>query len=240
MPITSPRDPVTLLGSVTAWLPPGVWTDIHTGVVLEGERTIELHRGPDSIPVLLRCGGILPLAGEDETDAAANPAHLELVVAPGADGSFTLVEDDGSVAGAVACTTIRWNQDRGELVIEPVDGPDDIVPAVRTWKVTFLGLGAEDVADAEVSARGASVTVTGDVRSTLVVSTTPDPASATRGREERLFALMNTAQYFYEDKAKVWRIITSGRSEVDVFADLHALGLPPALMGALAEQFAAR
>ena len=108
--------PVTLLGSVTAWLPPGVWTDIHTGVVLQGERTIELHRGPDSIPVLLRSGGILPLAGEDETDAAANPAQFELVVAPGADGSFTLVEDDGTDGGAVVRTTIRWNQERGELV----------------------------------------------------------------------------------------------------------------------------
>ena len=113
VPITSPRDAVTLLGAVTAWLPPGVWTDIHTGAVLQGDRTVELHRGPDSIPVLLKAGGILPLAGEDETDAAANPAAFELVVAPGADGSFTLVEDDGTDGGAVVRTTIRWSQAAG-------------------------------------------------------------------------------------------------------------------------------
>ena len=98
VPITAPSDPVTLLGSVTAWLPPGVWTDIHTGAVLQGGRTVELHRGLDSIPVLLKSGGILPLAGADDTDAAANPAAFELVVAPGADGSFTLIEDDGTTA----------------------------------------------------------------------------------------------------------------------------------------------
>jgi alpha-glucosidase (family GH31 glycosyl hydrolase) len=96
VPITSPRDPVTLLGSVTAWLPPGQWIDIHTGAVHEGGRIIGLHRSLESIPVLLKSGGILPLAGEHETDAAANPAHLELFVAPGADGSFTLIEDDGA------------------------------------------------------------------------------------------------------------------------------------------------
>ena len=137
-------------------------------------------------------------------------------------------------------TTIRWNQERGELVIEPADGPDGVVPAVRTWTVTFLGLGADEVAGADVSPRGASVTVTGDVRSTLTVATTPDPTPRTRDREERLFAVLNTAQYLYEDKSTAWTIITSGRPDFDVFADLHALGLPPALMGALAEQLAAR
>ena len=124
IPITSPRDAVTLLGAVTAWLPPGVWTDIHTGAVLQGDRTIELHRGPDSIPALLRAGGILPLADADETDAAANPARFELVVAPGADGSFTLIEDDGVDGGGVVRTTLSWSQEAGELVIGPADGPD--------------------------------------------------------------------------------------------------------------------
>ena len=114
------------------------------------------------------------------------------------------------------------------------------MPAVRTWTVTFLGLGADEVAGADVSTRGASVTVTGDIRSSLIVATAPDPAPRTRGREERLFAVLNTAQYLYEDKATAWKIITSGRPDVRVFADLHALGLPSALMGALAEQLAAR
>ena len=48
--------------SVTAWLPPGAWTDMFTGAVYTAAATVELHRGLDSIPVLLRAGGILPLA----------------------------------------------------------------------------------------------------------------------------------------------------------------------------------
>ena len=238
VPITAPSDPVTLLGSVTAWLPPGVWTDIHTGAVLQGDRTVELHRGLDSIPVLLKSGGILPLAGADETDAAANPAAFDLVVAPGVDGSFTLIEDDGT-DGAVVRTTIRWDQEGGELTVLPADGPDGVVPAERTWRVTFLGLGEGEVPGAGFSSRGATLTVTGDVRSALVLATAADPAPRTRGRDERLFAVMNAAQYSYDDKATAWRIIASGRSDLEVFAELHALKLPAALMSAIAEQLGA-
>ena len=52
------------------------------------------------------------------------------------------------------------------------------MPAVRTWAVTFLGLGADEVAGADVSHRGATLTVTGDVRSSLTVATSPDPRPA--------------------------------------------------------------
>jgi hypothetical protein len=239
VPITAPSDPVTTLGSVTAWLPPGVWTDVHTGGVLQGGRTVELHRGLDSIPVFLNAGGILPLASGDDTDAAANPAAFDLVVAPGADGSLTLVEDDGIDGGAIVRTTIRWDQAAGELTVHPAHGPDGVVPAIRAWTVTFLGLGADEVPGAEVSARGATVAVTGDVRSALVVSTAADPAPRTRGREERLFEVLNAAQYSYDDKAQAWRIIASGRSDVEIYAELHALKLPAALMSAVAEQLGA-
>ena len=84
------------------------------------------------------------------------------------------------------------------------------------------------------------MTVSGDIRSSLTVATTPDPRPRTRDREERLFAVLNTAQYLYEEKSAAWKIITSGRPDFDVFADLHALGLPSALMGAIAEQLSLR
>jgi hypothetical protein len=82
--------------------------------------------------------------------------------------------------------------------------------------------------------------VTGDVRSILVVATTPDPQPRTRGRDDRLYAVLNAAQYSYDDKATAWRIISSGRSDVQVFAELQSLRLPAGLVSAIAEQLAAR
>ena len=134
-PITTPRDEVTLRGSVRAWLPPGGWVDVFTGLAYDGDRELELHRDGASIPVLLRAGGILPLAAEDELDAASNPERMEVLIAPGADGEFTLIEDDG--ADAIARTTITFAD--GEVTIGPADDPHGILPPGRTWTVTILG-----------------------------------------------------------------------------------------------------
>ena len=118
-PVTSPRDDVTLRGRVKAWLPEGTWIDLFTATVYEGDREVELHRDGRSIPVLLRAGGLLPLAAESEVDASRNPERLELLVAPGADGEFTLIEDDGTGTTPddipAARTPIAWRQEAGEL-----------------------------------------------------------------------------------------------------------------------------
>ena len=142
-PITTPRDEVTLRGSVRAWLPPGTWIDIFTSTVYEGDREIELHRELGSIPALLRAGGILPLAAEDDLDATRNPERLEVVVAPGADGEFTLIEDDDT---DVARTTLSWDQAAGTLTIGAADDPHGVLPAERDWTVTVLGVEHEPLA----------------------------------------------------------------------------------------------
>ncbi|OMH36797.1 glycoside hydrolase family 31 protein [Tersicoccus sp. Bi-70] len=115
-PITSPRDPLTRCGAVTAWLPPGRWTDVVSGQTYDGDRSLVLHRDLDAIPVLLADGGILPLAGTsnadtDQLDAAALPTALEVLIAPGDTGAFDLVEDDGTGSGPdtpTVVTGLRW------------------------------------------------------------------------------------------------------------------------------------
>jgi hypothetical protein len=134
---------VTLRGSVRTWLPPGTWIDIFTSTVYEGDREIELHRELGSIPALLRAGGILPLAAEDDLDATRNPERLEVVVAPGADGEFTLIEDDDT---DVARTTLSWDQASGALTIGAADDPQGVLPAERAWTVTVLGVEHEPLA----------------------------------------------------------------------------------------------
>jgi hypothetical protein len=108
-PITAPRDPASLRGSVRVWLPSGTWTDVVTGTVYRGGRALTMHRPIESVPVLLRAGGILPLDGTAELDATVNPAALEVLVAPGVDGALTLVEDpaDGPSSAGGASSARR-------------------------------------------------------------------------------------------------------------------------------------
>jgi hypothetical protein len=232
-PITTPRDPVTLRGSVQAWLPAGVWIDVFTETVYDGDRQIELHRDNQSIPALLRGGGILPLAAPDETDAARNPERLELLVAPGADGRFTLVEDDGTGATVedipVARTEIAWRQAEGQLVIGAAEDPHGVLPQARTWTVTFLGLGGEGVTIEDAP-----------VDRPLTVDAGAEPRPRTARREDALFAVLNAAQYGHEAKATAWATLTSALPAAAKLAELHAQGLPRELIGAVSELLTAR
>ncbi|HEV7623483.1 MAG TPA: TIM-barrel domain-containing protein [Amnibacterium sp.] len=250
-PITAPRDPVTLLGSASAWLPPGLWTDISSGVVLEGGRTVRLHRDGSSVPALLRAGGILPLAAEHETDATRNPAHLEVLVAPGADGAFVLVEDDdtGTTPETIPTvrTRMRWEQATGTLTVEAADGPAGIVPATRTWTVTLLGLEPDVAVTADghtvpvAAASGrVSVTLTADTSGPVVVSVGADPRPHTVDVPARMFALLNAAQYPYEAKAAVWRTVGADRSAADRLVELQAMDVPTSLLEAIGELLTAR
>jgi alpha-glucosidase (family GH31 glycosyl hydrolase) len=220
-PITTPRDRVTLRGAVRAWLPPGRWIDVFTGTAYEGDREIELHRDLSSIPALLRAGGILPLAAEDDLDATRNPERLELLVAPGADGEFTLIEDDGTGRTPddipTARTTLAWQD--GVLTIGAADDPHRILPRTRTWTVTVLGGGRETVADAPT-----------DQPLRVAVA-----EGAPADRSEALFALLDAAQLAHEAKAAAWRTLTSALAPEAMLAELHAQALPRELIGAMSE-----
>ncbi len=204
-----------------------------TGTAYDGDREIDLHRDGRSIPALLRAGGILPLAAEDDLDATRNPDRLELLVAPGADGSFTLIEDDGTGATPqdipTARTTIAWDQAAGTLTIGAAEDPHGILPATRTWTVTFLGVEhpGETVADAPT---GEPVTVRADVAD----------GPLTASREDALFEVLNAAQFGHEAKAAAWRTLSSELPPHAKLAELHAQELPRELIGALSELLTAR
>jgi alpha-glucosidase (family GH31 glycosyl hydrolase) len=219
-PVTTPRDKVTLRGSVRAWLPPGTWIDIFTSTVYEGDREIELHRELGSIPALLRAGGILPLAADDDLDATRNPERLEVVVAAGADGEFTLIEDDET---NVARTTLSWDQAAGVLTIGPADDPHGVLPADREWAVTVLGAVHEPL------------TASGPPGELLRAEAGADPRPRTPHHEDALFAVLDAAQYSNSAKETAWRTLSSDLSPAAKLAELHAQALPRELIGALSE-----
>ena len=220
-PITTPRDPVTLRGSVRAWLPAGRWTDIFTGTVYDGDRELELHRDGHTIPALLRAGGILPLAAADDLDATGNPERLELLVAPGADGELTLIEDDGTGATPedipIARTRIALRG--GTVEIGAAEDPHGVLPRERTWIVTVAGLGVSE-------------TVSGPPGEALRVEL---GEGAPNSRSDALFEILNTAHWGHAEKLAAWRTLGSGLSTEAKLAELHAQGVPRALIGALAE-----
>jgi alpha-glucosidase/alpha-D-xyloside xylohydrolase len=77
------------------YLPRGVWYDFWTGERVEGRREVRRPVDLETLPLYARAGAILPLAPVRQYTGEAVDGPLTLRVYPGADGSFTLYEDDG-------------------------------------------------------------------------------------------------------------------------------------------------
>jgi hypothetical protein len=245
-PITTPRDRASLLGRTMAWLPEGTWTDVFTGTVYRGDRYVGLHRTLETVPVLLRAGGILPLAGEDELDATRNPRALEVFVAPAASGAFDLAEDveDEEHAGAggpAATTPLRWDRERGELRIGPVAGRADAVPAERTWTITFLALRPDAVtvngAPAEIAGADGrwSVTVTAPTDREVAVRVGGGPLRIGPHRREVVREVLERAQTSNPGKLQAWRIVEGDRTAAEKIGELNTVDLPEEVRAAIAE-----
>jgi len=71
------------------YLPPGDWYDFWTRQRVEGSRDVIRGVNLETIPLYARAGAIVPLA------APAADGPLSMRIYPGADGLFTLYEDDG-------------------------------------------------------------------------------------------------------------------------------------------------
>ena len=257
-PVTAPRDPASVTAGVRAWLPDGIWVDVLTGLVYDGGRELVLHRDLTSVPVLAPAGALVPLDAADVPgDDPVEPEALEVLVVVGADGAFTLVEDDGTGDGLdesrVARTPLGWDQAAGVLTVGPVSGAHGFLPATRTWTATFLSV-ADDVrpvatveggAVEPVVARAADgrlrVTVADvPVDATLRVGLGAEPALRPNDVAGRVHRILDAAQVGYELKSRVLDVLTSRRPLHVRLAHLAALDVPPALRAALEEVVLAR
>ena len=112
----------TATKTATKYLPKGAqWYDFWTNERYQGGRSLTLQTTLDRVPMFVRAGSILPLGPEMQYVGEKTWDHLELRVYPGADGSFTLYEDEGDnynyEHGAYATITFRWNDKARTLTI---------------------------------------------------------------------------------------------------------------------------
>ncbi|QCB92378.1 glycoside hydrolase family 31 protein [Cellulomonas shaoxiangyii] len=256
--VTTPRDRAAAVAPVRAWLPDGVWVDVLTGLVYDGGRQLVLHRDLASVPVLAPAGALVPLdAAEVPADDPVEPTWLEVLVVVGADGAFTMVEDDGTGDGRdesrVARTPLRWDQAAGVLTVGPATGATGFLPAARTWTATFLSV-ADDVAPV-ATVEGAAVepvvarTAEGHLRVTvhdvpvgavLRVGLGAAPTLRPNDVAGRLHRLLDAAQAGYELKRRVLEVLTSDRPLHVRLSHLAALDAPPVLRAAAEEIVLAR
>lgn len=247
-PITSPRDKGSLMSKTTAWLPEGMYVDFFSGRVYRGGRKLEVYRNLAMMPVFAKAGAIVPMA-VPEGNSVGNPAVLELAVFGGADGSFTLVEDNDRCGdeNVVARTeyTFRFG---AESCLSFTQQPVPNVP-VRDYVLRFVaftmpeGLRAQvngeerqleyhyELASRTVTARLSGITAGDRVRITM----TGDGKLPDNEVLRTAFDMLNRAQISYEDKDSLYRVASSDAPVYVKVQDILSRDANASVKGALIE-----
>ena len=111
---------------VSVYLPTSIWYDFFTGERYEGGRTILRPTPITDMPVYVRAGSIIPFGPDVQYSDEKNWQELEIRVYPGADGKFTLYEDEGDgynyERGAFTEIPFTWDDSTRTLTIGPRKG----------------------------------------------------------------------------------------------------------------------
>ena len=141
-------NPVVQAGATVRmlYLPAGAtWFDFWTGQSQRGGRTVQPNALIETIPVYVRAGAILPMGPELQWTSEKPADPIELRIYPGADGDFTLYEDDGTTygyeKGEHATIAMRWDDSTSTLTISERHGSFPGILEKRTFDVVLVGPG---------------------------------------------------------------------------------------------------
>lgn len=256
-PITKPADKESGMAEVTAWIPEGRWIDLFTGLVYEGNRMLTLYRTAQSIPVLAKCGAIIPLDAQGEGNSLANPGYLEVDICAGDDGSFWLWEDDGQ--GTLfqekdwAKTQLRYEAGEVSRFIREIpQGNTAVIPARRKYRLRVWGTGEGMTAKAYADGRELSgigfaydaekgvttIEVPGVPNEDRLVVEMAHTVPHQNQKVRRVFDFLNRAEMSFDLKTAIYRVagqVEEGQSLLYVASQLREMGLRRQVEGPVLE-----
>jgi alpha-D-xyloside xylohydrolase len=131
--------------SLQVYLPSATWYNFWTGDSIASlGKTITTRAPLDTMPIFVRAGSIVPMGPEIKyANALADP--IELRVYTGADGAFTLYEDQGDnydyEKGVFSTIPITWNEASQTLTIGPTTGTFPGWLQYRTFNIVWVSRG---------------------------------------------------------------------------------------------------
>ena len=129
---------------VNVYLPKGnKWYDFWSNAVYEGGQDVQRLCPIDIMPVFIKAGTILPFGPEVQYSSEKPWDELEIRVYPGADGTFTLYEDEGDnynyEKGKFSEIRFSWDEASHSLSIAPRKGSFKGMLQNRKFHVVLVG-----------------------------------------------------------------------------------------------------
>jgi alpha-glucosidase (family GH31 glycosyl hydrolase) len=129
--------------SRSLYLPTGDWYDFWTEEKSTGGSEVGRAVNLETVPLYVRAGAIIPMGPVKQYTLEKVDGPLSLTIYPGANGEFTLYEDDGTTfnfeKGEWSKLHFAWNDARRSLSISMVKGSRPAVPLPRKIEVRLAG-----------------------------------------------------------------------------------------------------
>jgi len=164
-PVTDPG-----VDSRRVYLPKAKWHDFWRGSSVEGSRMVDASAPIDKLPLFVRAGSLVPMGPEKEWSTEKPEDPIELRVYRGADGDFTLYEDENDgynyERGVYATIPLHWDDAKQTLTIGERKGTFPGMLMERRLQIVFVrenhgaGITAESKPDKVLTYSGKQTSVT--------------------------------------------------------------------------------
>jgi alpha-glucosidase/alpha-D-xyloside xylohydrolase len=145
--------------SRSLYLPHGAWYDFWTREKIEGGREITRKVDLETTPLYVRAGAVIPMGPVRQYTEETVDGPLTLWVHPGADGAFSLYEDDGKTFDfrrhEFMRMNIAWDDRQRRLSMGLANGSKMLAPMKRNVVVRVAG----EAATRDVVFEGRSLTM---------------------------------------------------------------------------------
>lgn len=255
LPMTSKCVSGIHMAKENLWLPEGIWYDIFTNRVYKGGRNITVYRDKETLPVLAKAGTILPMTDQIENGSQNNPGQLHVYIYPGADGKFTLYEDDNLTHaykdGRFAETEMELTKTpEGKMVFKicPQGKDFSVLPEQRSYMLEFAGC-RKPVETFEVKCSSGETSwyykdekhtlcveiQNRSVRENITVEFSEDILQIENQVEKEIFEFLDQAEMSYEEKERIYNEVLKQRELPILISQLNAMEIDRDIMGVLLE-----
>jgi alpha-glucosidase/alpha-D-xyloside xylohydrolase len=146
--------------SRTLYLPKGDWYDFWTEEKQAGRREVRRDVDLATIPLYVRAGSIVPFGPVKQYTAEHSDEPVTFVIYPGADGAYTLYEDDGATfnyrRGEWIKTEVKWSDKAQRLSLKGLSGSK---APYKAHKLRIRIAGQQAVKTIEFSGRATEIQI---------------------------------------------------------------------------------
>ena len=131
--------------SRSVYFPQGGWYDFYSNKYIQGGQALTVDAPYERIPVFVRAGSILPIGPQMQWSDEKLADLIHILVYEGADGQFTLYEDEGTnynyEKGKYATITFTYDDTHRQLTISKRKGSFKGMLKERKFNIVFVKKG---------------------------------------------------------------------------------------------------